>query len=263
MLDEKDNELEVLEIDDTKNIDNLEDLENDKLSIEEIPEEVTIEFDATKKIEKDYLDNEDKEEKKDSVEKSSKKIWIIIGIISLLMIIIIVVSCVLFNNKPKEVKYNTETGGSVLLSYTDSSNILSIKNAKPMTDEVAIADLKGDNYFEFSVETEIENANNVSYEIAIDKIDKDCTIPDDDIKIYLEKEDSGTYVPVSEPQSFIEIGKKDSFGVKKDEMVLNKVTNKSDKTENYRLKLWLSNNALKNNNVKDYSVKIKLYGNAK
>lgn len=194
---------------------------------------------------------------------SDKKLWILIGLISFAVIIVLVICFVVFFNKPKEVVTENKPGGEVSLSYTEKQNTLSIKDAKPLEDSVGIKDLTGDNYFEFSVETKLKDAREINYEISIKKNISDCTINDSDIKIYLEKEESGTYTKVFGPEPFKGIKKDTELGTKKGEMILTKVNKKKSMTENYRLKIWLSNNASPSTVSQDYSVDINVVGNAK
>ena len=63
-------------------------------------------------------------------------------------------------------------------------NELTLNNVFPQTKEKGILN----DYFEFSVETKIDKAKEVNYEISISKNTDKCTVNDQDIKVYLEKE---------------------------------------------------------------------------
>ena len=217
------------------------------------------------------------EEVKDNGGKA--KLIIIISIISVLLLLLLVIMIVAFYNKPKEVITNKEVGGEVNITYTDKSSTLNVVNLTPVEDSAAIKDLTGDNYFEFSVETKVQGAKEVNYEIAITKnanrtspnafiqiaITKNAdksTINDGDIKIYLEKENSGSYSKVFGPSKFKGISKTSDLGTPKGSMVLAKVTNKKSIIENYRLKVWLSNTASPGTVPQNYSLDINLVGDA-
>ena len=103
---------------------------------------------------------------------------------------------------------------------------------------------------------------NVNYEIAITKNADKSTINDSDIKIYLEKENSGSYSKVFGPSKFKGISKTSDLGTPKGSMVLAKVTNKKSIIENYRLKVWLSNTASPGTVPQNYSLDINLVGDA-
>ena len=194
---------------------------------------------------------------------SNGKLAILIACISIVVLALLLVGIIVFFNKPKEVVNENKTGGSVSLSYTDKKNVLSIVGATPLEDGVAIKDLTGDNYFEFSVETKLKEASEVDYEIAIKKNTAASTIADKDIKIYLEKENSGSYAKVFGPEKFTGLKKATELGTKKGEMVLTNVTNRKSIVENYRLKIWLSSTAVPSETANSYSIEILLNGKAK
>ena len=158
---------------------------------------------------------------------------------------------------------NKKIGGEVNISYTDKTNSLNVVNIVPVEDSVAIKDLTGDNYFEFSVETKLKEASEVDYEIAIKKNTAASTIADKDIKIYLEKENSGSYAKIFGPEKFTGLKKATELGTKKGEMVLTNVTNRKSIVENYRLKIWLSSTAVPSETANSYSIEILLNGKAK
>lgn len=200
------------------------------------------------------------EEVKDNSGKA--KLIIIISIISVLLLLLLVIMIVAFYNKPKEVITNKKVGGEVNITYTDKSSTLNVVNLTPVEDSAAIKDLTGDNYFEFSVETKVQGAKEVNYEISITKNADKSTINDGDIKIYLEKENSGSYSKVFGPSKFKGISKASDLGTPKGSMVLAKVTNKKSIIENYRLKVWLSNTASPGTVPQNYSLDINLVGDA-
>ena len=75
-------------------------------------------------------------------------------------------------------------------------------------------------YFDFSVDSSLDNAASLEYELSLIKIKKNSTIPDDEVRIYLEQENSGTYTGVFEPKAFEALKKDNEYGTKAGEMVL-------------------------------------------
>ena len=63
-------------------------------------------------------------------------------------------------------------------------------------------------------------------------------VSDDDIIIYLEKEDSGTYSPILKPTSYKPLKKDSKSGTKKNNMIL--ITEEKNKSaiDNYRLNFF-------------------------
>ena len=192
----------------------------------------------------------------------NKKLLFLISAISIIVLFIIVLLFIIFFNSPKKVITEKKVGGEVSISYTDKTSTLNVVNITPVEDGTAIKDLTGDNYFEFSVDTKVKGAKEVTYEISINKNEDKCTIKDEDIKIYLEKENSGSYARVFGPAKFSGINKKSKIGTPKGNMILTTVTNKKSITENYRLKIWLSSRVSSEAVNQNYSVDIILTGNA-
>lgn len=184
-------------------------------------------------------------------------------IISLVIVIIIVllVVCLSFSAYIK-IEQNKQTDSNnksnVSMTYTESTNGISIEDASPMSDDIGIK-LSGQNeYFDFTVSTKTNNKNKVTYEIAAIK-DKNSTISDNDIRIYLEKQINGSYEEVMKPKTFNPIDVNSEIGSPKGSMILKSVETSTNSTDNYRLRIWLSDKA-NIQDVKTYAIKINVYG---
>ena len=81
------------------------------------------------------------------------------------------------------------------------------------------------------------------------------------LKVYLEKEDSGTYNSLIKPQVFKPLKENSELGSPKGSMVLTKVINKKSKIDNYRLRSWLSDSSILSDDT--YSLEIILKARAK
>lgn len=197
-------------------------------------------------------------------EKGNKNFtYLIIGL-CVLFLIILIVCCVVFFNRKEEVVNKNKKGGEVTLSYTDDLNVFSITNAVPTTDAVAMVSNGADTYFDFSVNTEIYEANKIDYEIYVEKYGNTPTISDNDIKIYLEKQNSGTFESVFEPSAFEPLKAKSELGTPRGAMVIYKDSANNDLTENYRLRMWLSDTAIVNpGTIPSYTIKVSVIGKSK
>lgn len=194
-------------------------------------------------------------------EEISKKFWYLIGLIALILIIVVTVGFIIYANRKPEVIDKKVKGGSIVLNYTDNITGLSLKNIKPTTDAIGIKNEKDGEYFDFSIDIELNKAKEIDYELAVVKDDALSTISDDDIKIYLEKEDSGTYNKVFGPESYKKIKKDTKLGSPEGSMVLLKEKRKKDAKENYRLRMWLSDKSVTKQG--NYSVEVIVNGIAK
>lgn len=188
----------------------------------------------------------------------SKKIIISLILVIILVLLVICLSFSAYIKMEQNKQSKDDVKANVSMTYTESTNGISIENASPTSDEVG-KKLNGKNeYFDFTVSTKNPKKSKVVYEIAAVK-DKSSTISDNDIRIYLEKQVSGTYEEIVKPQPFKPIAKNSKIGSPKGSMLLKKVKTKVSSNDNYRLRMWLSDKA-NIQDVKTYAVKINVYG---
>ena len=109
---------------------------------------------------------------------------------------------------------------------------------------------------------EIEDANYVEYEIILVKDEKTSSSLNDNIKVYLEKEKRGTYSKVVEPTIFKSNITDRELG--NDLMSVYKQKKTTSGSDNYRLRLWVSDTAVFNaGEVQNFGVKVAIKGIAK
>ncbi len=193
----------------------------------------------------------------------SKTFWIVLIGICLLFIILIAIGFIAFSHRKEEVIENEENGGKITLNYTNNITGLSLKDIIPTTDSVAIKELKDGKYFDFFIDIDLKKASSIEYEISAIKDDdpKNSSISDDDIRIYLEKEKSGTYTKVFGPSKYIPIKKTTELGSPAGSMVLVHSKAIQSSKDNYRLRMWLSDKSVMEKG--NYSVDIVVNGHAK
>lgn len=192
---------------------------------------------------------------------SNKSFAILMVVVVILLIGIITTGFVLFLMKGHEIVEEEENGADIILNYSSNNSGLQIRNAVPMKDEDGIINLKDGEYFDFSIEVLLDNASKVDYEVSIVKDEVNSTISDEDIRIYLEKEKDGTYTKVFGPDKFTSLKKKSEFGSKKGSMSLISVKKTNSNTDNYRLRMWLSDKSTLKNGT--YTVDVEVNGIAK
>jgi hypothetical protein len=175
-------------------------------------------------------------------EKMSKNFKILILVLFILFVIITIIGFVVFSKNREKVVTEDKKGGNVTLNYSSDVNFLNITNAVPVTDAVAVTSNTDGSYFDFSVDTEIKDAKDVVYELSVKKVSGNVNL--NDIKIYLEKEDSGTYNSIMEPTIFKEEKKKTDIGTEKGNMILVKQKNTKSTIDNYRIRTWVSETSL-------------------
>lgn len=192
----------------------------------------------------------------------SKGILISCLIIVLLVVAIVIGAFYIHNNQPADVVEENLSGGSISLTYSDDENLFVIENAIPTSDIVGTKLDSAELFFDFTVKTEIEDANYVEYEVILVKDDMTSTSLNENIKVYLEKEKRGSYSQVIEPVVFNPNITDQELG--SDVMSIYKQKKTSSGSDNYRLRLWVSDTAVFNaGEVQNFGVKVAIKGIAK
>ena len=154
---------------------------------------------------------------------------------------------------------NTITTGLVSMSYTESTNVISIKDALPKSDAEGITQSE---YFDFSVTSNLTLKENesvpVNYSIELETLNVDTgytSLSDDQIKIYLENTDTNKVIKndlISNLDG--ETTKRLYKTYHKHEYGTNSVTT------NYRLRTWIDYNvdASKWNSTNKYEYKFRI-----
>lgn len=195
------------------------------------------------------------------VNKKTKNIVLIMVGISVFFIILVVLAFVMFfQEQRKNVKQKVKTS-IISMNYKSNTNSLTLTDLTPMSDEKGKVLRKEGSYFDFTISSKLEDDTSIKYEIALIK-DKSSTISDDDIMVYLEKQNSGTYAKVDEPKVFTPIKKKSKLGSPAKSMVLNRVSQSSSQVDNYRLRIWVREGATIQNSNATYMLKVNVYAKA-
>ena len=193
---------------------------------------------------------------------NSRRAFVILMLsVSTLLIGFIIIGYVIFNIKGNDVVEEEENGADIVLNYSSNESGIKIRNASKVKDEDGILTLKEGEYFDFSIEVLLDNASYVEYEISAIKDAVNSTTSNDDIRIYLEKEKDGTYTKVFGPDKFTPLKKTSDLGSKKGSMPLINVKKTNSNTDNYRLRMWLSDKSELNSG--SYSIDVEVNGIAK
>lgn len=191
-----------------------------------------------------------------------KRLIISLVIISLLIILVVFVSFILFFNKQKEVDETPIQTGTISMTYKAATNGIQLVNPQPMSDTLG-KDIRMDGeYFDFTVTSNMKGNSTIAYEVAVVP-EKTSTISSEYIMVYLEKQQSGTYSKVANPAIFSSLKKKTEIGSPLGSMVVAKETVTEDKVSNYRLRIWLKEDAPVLDSTATFAVRVNVYGKAK
>ncbi|MBR2678724.1 MAG: hypothetical protein IKE63_04840 [Bacilli bacterium] len=190
----------------------------------------------------------------------SRKFWYVLLGVCLVLIVFVGIIFFLFANREEEVIEKKVKGGNIVLNYTNNITGLNLTQITPTEDSVGMKNDKEGQYFDFSVDIDVDEANSIEYEIAVIKNERISTLSDDDMKIYLEKEESGTYNKVFGPSVYKSLKKDTKLGSPEGSMVLVKEKTTKSLKDNYRLRLWLSSSSVVQTG--NYSVEVVINGKA-
>ena len=170
--------------------------------------------------------------------KSKKEKMIILGLI--LVIAVIGVSYAAFNYVGLSETVNTITSDAIKMTYTESSNVISMNGALPTTDKIGKVRLKEGEYFDFTISSTITGNVNINYEIsAKDVTTADRKIDGSNIKLYLTRiKEDGTEEELMTPEIYNEEISANSYtGRPAGEMSLYTSSMNSSESNNYRLRM--------------------------
>ncbi len=193
--------------------------------------------------------------------KKKEKI-VLLGLILLLVVTIVGVSYAAFSYSKRGEKVNTITTGQIVMTYTETDNIIQIDGALPTTDKTGTVQLKAGEYFDFNISSTIVGNVNINYEISAKEVGE-STIAGSNIKLYLTKLNGSEEEPLMTPETYHEDSEENTYtGRPAGEMSLYKGSMNSSENNNYRLRMYVDENynPQGDGGGLTFSVRINVYG---
>ena len=186
--------------------------------------------------------------------KKKQLMLTVIGLIGLIAITV-GVSVAFFNYTKTGSTDNTLTTGSVMFTYTEVSGIgrgITLTDAIPMTDDLGKAQTGEGKVFEFKVSGKGANNASIPYEVTA-RMSSDSNLDQSKVRIYLEKDNSQVLL-----DDYSELDQTSRVsGYTERTLYEGKIPRNSGEnyTENFKLKMWLSSEAISENNEYPYNNK--------
>ena len=183
----------------------------------------------------------------------------------ILLIAVISISYAAFNYSGIGQKLNTITTGAISMEYVESTNIISMSNALPTTDNTGKKRLNSGEYFDFTIKSSIAGNTDINYEIAA-KEENGNTFDGKNIKLYLTKVNSdGTEEEAMPPKTYSEDPTGNVYTGRPSDMMslfVGNLNQQGDTEIKYRLRLWVDENynPQSDNGGLIYKVKVNVYG---
>ena len=199
-----------------------------------------------------------------SKQKVSKRVKVWLVVLSILVIIIVglLFAIFLYNEENKGEEFFDS--GSIVMTYVENSDIFFINNMVPLSDEIGKLSNTEADYFDFTVKINMGDSSKTDYEIALEIDEEFTTALPSNVKVYLEKQESGSYIPVSEPETFENLILKSEYNAPDDAKIIAKVSSTETTSHNYRLRMWLAEGTVVTPEVlQSFGVEINVYGETK
>ena len=196
---------------------------------------------------------------------NKRKIILLIVSIIVLVIVTVGISYATFTYSGIGKKENTITTGAISMSYTESTNTISMNNALPTTDTTGKTRTNSGEYFDFTVKSSIAGNSDINYEIAA-KEETGNTFNGNNIKYYLTSVDSnGNETEVMAPRTYYEELSGNVYTGRPADMMslyVGDLKNQGETTINYRLRIWVDENynPQNDNGGLTYKVRVNVYG---
>lgn len=137
-------------------------------------------------------------------------------------------------------KINSLTTGYLSLNYTNSdSNIVTLANSLPISDEVGKYDITSGKLFEFSVSNDF--MKNINYKIIIEEIVSEVDI--EYLKIYLTDDNNNILGQLNDDVNVL--SSFETTDLVNERVIYNGVLTGKDDVKKFKLKVWVSDDYLK------------------
>lgn len=137
-------------------------------------------------------------------------------------------------------KINSLTTGYLSLNYTNSdSNIVTLANSLPISDEVGKYDITSGKLFEFSVSNDF--MKNINYKIIIEEIVSEVDI--EYLKIYLTDDNNNILGQLNDDVNVL--SSFETTDLVNERVIYNGVLIGKDDVKKFKLKVWVSDDYLK------------------
>lgn len=202
------------------------------------------------------MDNQNYSEETLKKERNNK-IFVIAIALLIFIVMVIGVSMAAFTYTKEDNNVNTISTGNIYLNYTEDTNGINITNAFPLTDNVGKLLSDENQYFDFTVEAKISGDVVANYEVAVEK-EASSTLDNNEVKLYLEKMVNNSYQEVMAPKNYTPLKESTDLGTEVGTMLLDSGTFTKSSSVNYRLRMWVADNAVIDNLERTFGVRVSI-----
>ena len=121
-------------------------------------------------------------------EKNYEKFILSGALILLLIVSVVGITYAVFSYQREGEKNNVITTGSIIFTYTETTNGINLQNAMPISDEVGKKLERSENnegYFDFNVSCSLAGTARINYEVYATKLNVENPLSEEYVKMYL------------------------------------------------------------------------------
>ena len=193
-------------------------------------------------------------------EKNYEKFILSGALILLLIVSVVGITYAVFSYQREGEKNNVITTGSIIFTYTETTNGINLQNAMPISDEVGKKIERSENnegYFDFNVSCSLAGTARINYEVYATKLNVENPLSEEYVKMYLT--DGTTDQPIlgydNDVPTYYSL-KDSTVASGSKTLYTGSFTNSG--VQSFRLRMWLSDQYTVTDQSNDFKIKVNI-----
>lgn len=193
-------------------------------------------------------------------EKNYEKFILSGALILLLIVSVVGITYAVFSYQREGEKNNVITTGSIIFTYTETTNGINLQNAMPISDEVGKKLERSENnegYFDFNVSCSLAGTSRINYEVYATKLNVENPLSEEYVKMYLT--DGTTDQPIlgydNDVPTYYSL-KDSTVASGSKTLYTGSFTNSG--VQSFRLRMWLSDQYTVTDQSNDFKIKVNI-----
>lgn len=193
-------------------------------------------------------------------EKNYEKFILSGALILLLIVSVVGITYAVFSYQREGEKNNVITTGSIIFTYTETTNGINLQNAMPISDEVGKKLERSENnegYFDFNVSCSLAGTARINYEVYATKLNVENPLSEEYVKMYLT--DGTTDQPIlgydNDVPTYYSL-KDSTVASGSKTLYTGSFTNSG--VQSFRLRMWLSDQYTVTDQSNDFKIKVNI-----
>lgn len=180
------------------------------------------------------------------------------ALILLLIVSVVGITYAVFSYQREGEKNNVITTGSIIFTYTETTNGINLQNAMPISDEVGKKLERSENnegYFDFNVSCSLAGTSRINYEVYATKLNVENPLSEEYVKMYLTDGTTDQAILGYDNDVPTYYSLKDSTAASGSKtLYTGSFTNSG--VQSFRLRMWLSDKYTVTDQSNDFKIKV-------